>query len=64
MKVQFQKKFETYRDATIWMHQRGYQSAVVRHDLGDTCTITIEGEDAKRAIEEATNAKIIEPEAA
>jgi hypothetical protein len=62
MTVRFTKTFPTYADATRWLHEHGYSTAVV--DLGAVVTITLEGADAIRAIEEETKAKIIPSEAA
>lgn len=60
MMIRFTRTFPTYRAATLWLHERGYSAAVTFIAHTDKCTITIEGESAKRAIEEETGAKVVE----
>jgi hypothetical protein len=62
MTVRFTKTFPTYADATRWLHEHGYSTAIV--DISSTVTITLEGADAIRAIEEETRTKAIPSEAA
>lgn len=58
------KRFDTYRDATLWLHERGYSAAMTFTAHTGECTVTLEGEQAIRAAEEETNTRILKTEAA
>lgn len=62
MQVRCTKTFPNYAEATAWLHERGFDGAVVRMPrtmaMGPV-TVTLEGEDAKRAIEEETQATVV-----
>jgi hypothetical protein len=64
MTARFTKTFPNYTAATAWLHERGYSAAVTFVRQAGECTITLEGEEAIRAIEEETKAKVVEGEAA
>lgn len=55
----FTKTFPSYRAATLWLHERGFSAAVTFVAHTAECTITLEGESAKRAIEEETGTKVV-----
>lgn len=59
MKVQFTKTFPDYEAAALWLHAHGY-SAVVKFEKDGRVTITLEGQHAIKAIEQATNSKVRE----
>jgi hypothetical protein len=60
----YEKTFPNYEAATLWLHERGLSAAVKFIAHTGACTITLEGEDALRAIEQDTKAKAIVTEAA
>ena len=65
MKVKFEKKFLNYAAATAWLHERGYSAVIPdMNDVSGPCTITLEGDEAVRAIEEDAGAKVVSSEAA
>jgi hypothetical protein len=71
MNVSFTKTFQdyeaseqNYQAASLWCHAHNYTPTVRFVAHTGACTVTLEGEDALRAIEQDTKAKAIVTEAA
>jgi hypothetical protein len=60
----FTKTFPDYEAASLWCHAHNYTPTVRFVAHTGACTVTLEGEDALRAIEQDTKAKAIVTEAA
>lgn len=62
MKIQFKKQFIHYAAAVTWLEAHGYDQSVC--DIADSgaVTVTLEGEHARRAIEDAAKVRVIAQE--
>lgn len=48
----FTKYFDDYRDLDAWLHPRQFKAPVCKEMFPSGWTVTLEGEDAKRALDE------------
>jgi hypothetical protein len=64
MKFQCTKRFVNYAAADAWIEANGYDQPVIVIADSGTVTVTLEGEHAKRATEQETNARVLTAEAA
>lgn len=59
MTASLTKTFPTYRDATLWLYDRGFRGAAMKQKADGQWTVTVKGGEAIRAIEEAAGAKVV-----
>ena len=60
--IKFVKSFKNYEAAASWLEQHGYTESIVELLEGHGARVTLEGRHAIRAIEAATQTKVVTPE--